>query len=568
MLYDVIIIGGGVSGLLAAECFSLKRQKVLVVERGKNIYERNRDNRFDVANGIGGAGLFSDGKLSMFPSATNLWKLRKDDLKTAYSTVEQQLDKVGVSIEAFSDEWAFNNTDVGMHKCYDSIPMNIEQRMKFIFMLCQVVGSNNILTNSEVTKIEKINNLYYIEVCNNKEKSVYQTRTLIIAGGKHCFQRLMERSKNISYKHKKYVLEFGFRIECSNDEFDYYENDQMDIKLIDNKSDKSIRTFCCCRDGIIIESSSYDLQSLNGSSSDSEKTGRTNIGVLIKIEGKEAEVINNNVRDILISNEKQNVSLNSFINDRSSIFGYKIDSLLRTFIVEQLPKMSKGTGVIFFPTIEKDGYYPVLNDVLQVPSEDIWVVGDAAGLFRGLLSSMVSGIIAANRISNKVQSYERDLREKLHIKMSDTKDRKVIFTAQSKQYFYCRDAVCEFVLRNGCIPVNPFRLFDYFLGDRVDRDLIRNGNNEMIKRCDEMWVFGMVSDGVLFEIYMCQQMGKAVKFFNIATRSEEIRELKEEDIIFEPEIHSYQLKKGELLSFIKNKNGLPPVVQLGLELDE
>ena len=47
----------------------------------------------------------------------------------------------------------------------------------------------------------------------------------------------------------------------------------------------------------------------------------------------------------------------------------------------------------------------------------------------------------------------------------------VVYTAQSKQFFYCRDAVCQFVFENNAIPLNPFRVFDYFLNDRVDRDL-------------------------------------------------------------------------------------------------
>ena len=57
----------------------------------------------------------------------------------------------------------------------------------------------------------------------------------------------------------------------------------------------------------------------------------------------------------------------------------------------------------------------------------------------------------------------------------------VIYTAQSKQHFYCRDAVCEFVFRQDSIPINPFRLFDYFLSDRVERDKIRAANAEI---CD------------------------------------------------------------------------------------
>ena len=184
------------------------------------------------------------------------------------------------------------------------------------------------------------------------------------------------------------------------------------------------------------------------------------------------------------------------------------------------------------------------------------------------MASLVSGFFSADCIAAKLQAYDKELRDKFHIKVSETKERKVVFTAQSKQFFYCRDVVCEYVLKQGCIPVNPFRIFDYFLSDRVDRNLIRNGNNEMIKRCDELWVFGNVSDGVLFEIYMSRKMGKTVRFFNIATRAKEIFELKPEEVVFDPEIHSYQLKKEDLWALVGNTGGLPPAIQMELNWDE
>jgi hypothetical protein len=569
MLYDVIIIGGGVSGLSAAYALTKKGQRVLVVERGKHIFERQRTDMLDVANGIGGAGLFSDGKLSMYPSATNLWKLRKGDLEEAYNEVKSLLKKVGANINNFSEDWITNDMPIsGVHKDYESSLMNIEQRMKLIFMFYQIIGTDHILVNSTVTKIERANGLYHIDINSIRKKIVHQANTIIIAGGKHCYQKLMQKTKGVNFDNKNYKLEIGFRIECTNDDFDYYNHSQMDLKLIEEKDERTIRTFCCCRDGVILESSSYDIRSLNGSSSDLGKTGLTNIGVLVRAEDKEGKSLRKVLGEDFFKQEKQKICLNDYMSGRSSILGPETDSLVRDFLSEHFPKMSKGKGVLFYPSIEKDGYYPELNDVLQMPSEDIWVVGDATGAFRGLTSSLVSGMLAANYISKKLLSYEKELRERLHIKVSDTKAKKVVFTAQSKQYFYCRDAVCEYVLRQGCIPVNPFRIFDYFLGDRVDRDLIRNGNNEMIKRCDELWVFGNVSDGVLFEVYMCRQMGKVVRFFNIATRASEIEELKPEDINFEPEIHSYQIKKDELLALVGNKNGMPPVVQLELNWNE
>lgn len=125
----------------------------------------------------------------------------------------------------------------------------------------------------------------------------------------------------------------------------------------------------------------------------------------------------------------------------------------------------------------------------------------------------------------------------------------MIYTAQSKQYFYCRDAVCEFVFRRNSIPVNPFRLFDYFLGDRVERDKIRAANAEMLSRCDEVWVFGeTLADGVLMEIAQAESEGKTVRYFNIDNDANRIYELTPERLNFEDEVHDGTgLDKTQLL---------------------
>lgn len=58
-------------------------------------------------------------------------------------------------------------------------------------------------------------------------------------------------------------------------------------------------------------------------------------------------------------------------------------------------------------------------------------------------------------------------------------------------------------------------VFDYFLLDAVDRDLVREGNNNLVKRCDEVWVFGAVSNGVLAEVQIAHEQGKPVRYFAI-----------------------------------------------------
>lgn len=144
---------------------------------------------------------------------------------------------------------------------------------------------------------------------------------------------------------------------------------------------------------------------------------------------------------------------------------------------------------------------------------------------------------------------------------SSVETRSVVFTAQSKQFFYCRDVVCEYALNSGVIPLNPFRVFEYFLGDRVNRDLVRLGNNNLIRICDELWVFGPVADGVYFEILYAKSMNKPIRFFTIATKREEISEITPSDVQFEPRVHAPGRTREFLIESIVGRD---PASQLSL----
>lgn len=121
--------------------------------------------------------------------------------------------------------------------------------------------------------------------------------------------------------------------------------------------------------------------------------------------------------------------------------------------------------------------------------------------------------------------------------MDITERRPLVYTAHSKLSFFCRDTICEYVLRSGAVPLNPFRMFEYFLGDRVERDLVRRANNTIVQAADETWVFGTeIANGVLFEIDLARKYSKPVKFFTLSARVEEIRPAVIEDLSFEQEL--------------------------------
>jgi hypothetical protein len=144
----------------------------------------------------------------------------------------------------------------------------------------------------------------------------------------------------------------------------------------------------------------------------------------------------------------------------------------------------------------------------------------------------------------------------------------IVFTAQSKLSFYCREAVAEFTFSKGAIPINPFLVFGFFLGDRVSRELIREANEVLVLRSDELWVFGRdLANGVLREISLAANAGKPIRFFTVEDRPEAIQELHVDALRFEGEVRN---KSGERTDRLLEdlRNVLPPsVIGQALSLD-
>ncbi len=117
--------------------------------------------------------------------------------------------------------------------------------------------------------------------------------------------------------------------------------------------------------------------------------------------------------------------------------------------------------------------------------------------------------------------------------LSKTTDKKrVVFTAMSKHYFYYRMFISKFCLEQGVVPINSFMSFDYFMLDSVDHALVHTGNNNLIARSDELWVFGPISHGVLVEITWATKLNLPIKFFCIA-KDLQIKEIEKEAIELE-----------------------------------
>lgn len=126
-----------------------------------------------------------------------------------------------------------------------------------------------------------------------------------------------------------------------------------------------------------------------------------------------------------------------------------------------------------------------------------------------------------------------------HEALALKQERSLVYTAMSKHYFYYRMHISRFVLEQSKVPLNPFMLFDYFLLDTLERNVVREANNSLLKRADELWVFGPISNGVLAEIQIAQTTHKPIHYFKIE-KSQAIIPIDKTSIEMEAEVQNYQ----------------------------
>lgn len=76
---------------------------------------------------------------------------------------------------------------------------------------------------------------------------------------------------------------------------------------------------------------------------------------------------------------------------------------------------------------------------------------------------------------------------------------------------------CRFAAKQGVIPIAPHAMFAGFLDDTIpeERQIGIDMGLELLKLCDEVWVFGdRISEGMFAEIKSALELGIQVSNFN------------------------------------------------------
>ena len=275
-----VIVGFGPAGMFAGLNLAKKGLKPIIIEQGKNVFDRQKDvdefwnNRIlneksNVQFGEGGAGTFSDGKLAS--NVVNVYTKKVINEFVLHGAPE--------------DIFYSHAPHIGSDKLKEVV-VNIR---KHIEMLGGEIRFNTEFVDFE-SKNGKITAITTRDVNLNVENTI-ETDALILAVGHsatNVYKLLKERQ--VSLKQKPFAI--GVRIEQSQEEINkaqYGENCEgfpaANYKLAVHLSNgRSVFTFCNCPGGVVVASSS-DKNTIvtNGMSYRARDGKNANAAVLVNV---------------------------------------------------------------------------------------------------------------------------------------------------------------------------------------------------------------------------------------------------------------------------------------------
>lgn len=388
------IVGAGPAGLLASQALKSQGVDHFLLEAGA-IHPR-----LDPIQGVGGAGLYSDGKFSFYPAGTKAWALEpREMLAESYDFISTLLRDSGISDPPiWSDSWKSSPLDsfeADVQKTYPSFYLSLDERIVLIEKLARMAP---IMTASRLSSLRFRANLIDLEFTVKDAPQSETVDGLVLATG-----RLWEANLHHDLPTTFNRLEAGVRVQQPSDIFALKDTSAIDPKFIWRRQDplREYRTFCVCREGEIVHAET-PVGTLCSGRKGETATGKSNFGLMVRyLDQRTAPNLTLPLPfEIALSQvRKDPTSLALLVGSPLSEHLLESASLLEDWI-----GLTLAEAVLAGPCLEGVGVYPTTYPkTLRAPIEaPVCIAGDAAGVFRGLVPALLSGHYAGTWLAHEL----------------------------------------------------------------------------------------------------------------------------------------------------------------------
>jgi uncharacterized FAD-dependent dehydrogenase len=306
--YDAILVGAGPAGIFAALELVRKGWSVAIIDKGRPLETRfcpMKDGRSSscihcnpcsVICGWGGAGAFSDGKLTLTPEfGGNLENyVGRKELCHLLEEVDGLWFSYGANTDVFEPDPDFAGETVKRGRCSGLrvIPAKIrhigtdrsKEVLRAIWQDLQEQCSILLGTEVESLLVEK-NEIHGVRLVNGEE--LLAPRVLIAPGreGAHWMERV---AREIGLSVDSLPVDIGVRVEVPKEWAENLTDQFYEVKAVFNAPtfDDKVRTFCMCPGGEVVTEYQSDSGVLvvNGHSNRETKTNNTNFAILVSTE--------------------------------------------------------------------------------------------------------------------------------------------------------------------------------------------------------------------------------------------------------------------------------------------